>query len=210
MEPTPFFQSALRQLAPPPVASALNKLLKLEEMDAVIGQIRAQSAPATFPRELLRGLKVSVRVREWDLARIPAQGPLLVTANHPFGMIEGAAILDVLQEKAPGAVVILMGIFPRNDAMSVMPLINKINDNLSKFADGKKIRYLNINDKLADGSGRLFDGMMNSADKLHPSIKGYQVWADALKPIFIELLGPPSPEDHAPPPTGDPRVQVQR
>jgi lysophospholipase L1-like esterase len=71
------------------------------------------------------------------------------------------------------------------------------------LADGKKIRYLNINDKLADGEGRLIEGMMN-ADKLHPAIKGYQVWADALKPIFYELLGPPAKEDHAPPPTGDP------
>jgi hypothetical protein len=49
----------------------------------------------------------------------------------------------------------------------------------------------------------LVDGMMN-ADKLHPAIPGYQVWADALKPLFTELLGPPGKEDHAPPPTGDP------
>ena len=100
-----------------------------------------------------------------------------------------------------------MGIFPRNDNMAVMPLINKINDNLAKFADGKKIRYLNINDKLADKDGRLFDGMMNPNDKLHPTIKGYQVWADALKPIFLELLGPPAKEDHAPPPTGNPGIR---
>jgi hypothetical protein len=46
--------------------------------------------------------------------------------------------------------------------------------------------------------------MMNAADKLHPTLKGYQVWADALKPIFTELLGPPAKEDHAPAPTGDP------
>jgi lysophospholipase L1-like esterase len=73
----------------------------------------------------------------------------------------------------------------------VMPAIEKINSNLSKLADGKKIRYLNINAKLADSSGKLFDGMMNP-DKLHPTLKDYQVWADALKPIFTELLGPPA------------------
>jgi hypothetical protein len=49
--------------------------------------------------------------------------------------------------------------------------------------------------------------MMNAADKLHPTVKGYQVWADALKPIFSELLGPPGSEDHAPPPTGDPSAR---
>lgn len=85
----------------------------------------------------------------------------------------------------------------------MLPIINRVNENLSKLADGKEIRYLNINDRLADGEGRLFDGMMN-ADKLHPAVKGYQVWADALKPMLYELLGPPAKEDHAPPPTGDP------
>jgi hypothetical protein len=44
-------------------------------------------------------------------------------------------------------------------------------------------------------------------DKLHPALKGYQVWADALKPLFEELLGPPAKEDHAPPPTGDPSAR---
>jgi lysophospholipase L1-like esterase len=82
-------------------------------------------------------------------------------------------------------------------------LINRINDNLAMLADGKKTRFLNINDKLADSGGKLFEGMMNP-DKLHPTVKAYQIWADALKPIFQELLGPPAQQDHAPPPTGDP------
>ncbi len=87
-----------------------------------------------------------------------------------------------------------------------MPAIDRINANLAKMADGRKIRYLNINDKLADGSGRLHEGMMAN-DKLHPTLNGYQVWADALKPVFTELLGPPAKEDHAPPPTGDPSAK---
>ena len=101
------------------------------------------------------------------------------------------AVLRVMQAKAPGAVIILTGIFPRNDTMPVMPAIDKINRNLAKLADGERIRYLNINGKLADADGSLFDGMMNARDKLHPTVKCYQVWADALKPIFTELLGPP-------------------
>jgi lysophospholipase L1-like esterase len=117
------------------------------------------------------------------------------------------AVLRVMQTKAPDAAIIVTGIFPRNDSMAVMPTISKINSNLARLADGKKIRYLDINDKLADRDGRLFDGMMNARDKLHPTIKGYQVWADALKPIFTELLGPPGKEDFAPPPTGDPSAK---
>jgi lysophospholipase L1-like esterase len=119
------------------------------------------------------------------------------------------AVIKIMRAKAPDATIILTAIFPRNDNMAVLPMINRINENLSKLADGKKIRYLNINDRLADSNGRLFEGMMN-ADKLHPSIQGYQVWADELKPIFHELLGSPAKEDHAPPPTGDPSALYRK
>ena len=117
------------------------------------------------------------------------------------------AILRVIEEKAPRAAIILTAIFPRNDSMAAMPVIQRINGNLSKLADGKKIRYLDVNDKLADADGKLLEGMMNAGDKLHPTLKGYQVWADALKPVFTELLGPPAKEDHAPEPTGDPSAK---
>lgn len=112
------------------------------------------------------------------------------------------AIVKVCQEKAPNAVIILTGLFPRNDNMAVIPEINKINENLAKMADGKKIRYINVNDKLADADGKLYPGM--TIDRLHPTPKGYQIWADALKPIFTEILGPPAKTDHAPPPSADP------
>ena len=102
-----------------------------------------------------------------------------------------------------------MGIFPRNDNMALMPVIDRINTNLSKFADGRQVRYLNINDKLAGPDGRLLDGMMNANDKLHPNVKGYQVWADALQPVLTELLGPRAAVDHAPPPTGDPSAAAK-
>jgi len=112
------------------------------------------------------------------------------------------AIVDTMRARAPRATIIVTGIFPRNDNIAVMPIINRINANLAALADGRQTRYLNVNDKLADTTGKLFDGM--SRDGLHPSLKGYQVWADALKPLLTELLGPPAKEDHAPPPTGDP------
>jgi lysophospholipase L1-like esterase len=118
------------------------------------------------------------------------------------------AILDVMQQKAPNATIVLMGITPRNGRdgnTQVVPAINKINDRIATFADGRRIRYLNINDKLADADGKLFEGM--TVDGLHLGVKGYQVWADALKPILTELLGPPAAADHAQPPTGNPAAQ---
>jgi lysophospholipase L1-like esterase len=134
---------------------------------------------------------------------VPPEGDDAKVADITKGL---KAVLDVLRAKAPDATIIATAIFPRNDNIAVMPAIDKINRNLSKLADGRKIRYLNINARLADRDGKLFDGMMNP-DKLHPAIPGYQVWADALKPLFTELLGVPGKQDHAPPPTGDPSAK---
>jgi lysophospholipase L1-like esterase len=136
--------------------------------------------------------------------RVPAEGIDAAAADIASGIRE---VVRAMQSKAPDATVILMGIFPRNDNMAVMPVIDSVNARLAALADGRKIRYLNINDKLAGPDGRLFESIMDANDKLHPTVKGYQVWADALKPIFTELLGPPAREDLAPPPTGDPSAR---
>jgi lysophospholipase L1-like esterase len=116
------------------------------------------------------------------------------------------ALVDACRRRAPEATIILTAIFPRNDNIAVMPEIDRINVELSRFADGNTIRYINVNDRLADRDGKLYDGMMG--DKLHPTVKGYQVWADALKPLLTELLGPPAATDRAPPPTGDPSART--
>ena len=115
------------------------------------------------------------------------------------------AIVAACRRKAPSAAIVLTAIFPRNDNTAVMPEIDQINRNLAKLADGRSVRYLDVNGQLADESGRLRDGMMH--DGLHPTVQGYQVWADGLKPILTELLGPPAATDHAPPPTGDPSAR---
>ena len=119
------------------------------------------------------------------------------------------ALVDICRRKAPNASIILTGIFPRNDngAIAVVPEINRINAELARVADGKSVRYLDVNDRLADKDGRVFAGMLG--DGLHPTLKGYQVWADALKPLLTELLGPPAATDQAPPPTGDPSARRQ-
>src|SRR5688572_32100555 len=50
------------------------------------------------------------------------------------------AIVEAMRKKAPQATIVLMGIFPRNDNIAVMPIIDRINSNLSALADGSRIR----------------------------------------------------------------------
>jgi lysophospholipase L1-like esterase len=113
------------------------------------------------------------------------------------------AILAVCREKAPSATIVLTAILPRGDNRAVLRDIYRINANLARLDDGDRVRFLNINDQLADSQGRLLPGVMYY-DRLHLSLKGYQIWADALKPILTGVLGAPAATDHAPPPTGDP------
>ena len=113
-----------------------------------------------------------------------------------------SAIVEACRKKAPAATIVLTAIFPRNDNPAVMPTIDRINLSLAKMADGKSVRFLNVNSQLADATGVLYEGMM--VDGLHPSLKGYGVWFAGLKPILLELLGPPAATDHAPAATGDP------
>lgn len=112
------------------------------------------------------------------------------------------ALIDLCRRKVPDATVIVTAIFPRNDNIAVVPEIARINTRLAALADGTRIRFLDVNGRLADPQGKLFEGV--SVDGLHLTVKGYQIWADALKPLFTELLGPPAAVDLAPPPTGDP------
>jgi lysophospholipase L1-like esterase len=132
-------------------------------------------------------------------ARLAASGEEAKAGEIVGGL---KAILEACRKRAPDAVVILMGITPRNDNPRAKAVIDKVNEGLERMADGKKVRYLNVNEKLADKDGKLLDGM--SPDRLHLSVKGYQVWADALKPVLKDILGPPAKDDSAPPPTGDP------
>jgi lysophospholipase L1-like esterase len=117
------------------------------------------------------------------------------------------AILEVCRRKAPGATIVLTALLPRSDHKVLVPEIDRINANLARLADGTRVRYLNVNDRLAGADGALLEGM--SQDGLHLTVKGYQVWADGLKPILTELLGPPASTDQAPPPTGDPSARAR-
>jgi lysophospholipase L1-like esterase len=116
------------------------------------------------------------------------------------------AIVDACRKRAPRATIVLTAIFPRNDNPAVMPTIDRINARLAGLADGRTVRFLDVNPRLADAHGVLFEGMMG--DGLHPSLKGYAVWAAGLEPVLTELLGPRAATDHAPPPTGDPSAAV--
>lgn len=141
-----------------------------------------------------------------NVGGMPRQG--IDTALVQYVAAGMRAVLDLMRKQAPDATILLMGITPRIDSAggaSVMPTIDAINARYEAFADGRAIRYVNINRELAREDGTPRDGV--TVDGLHLSVAGYQVWANALTPLLRELLGPPAAADHAPPPTGDPQAR---
>jgi hypothetical protein len=87
--------------------------------------------------------------------------------------------------------------------------IDEVNRQIAKFSDGKIIRFVDIKHKFADENGRFFEGMVNPG-KLHPTIKAFQIWADALQPIFDKILGPRAATDLALLLTGEPSAESKK
>jgi putative hemolysin len=55
---------------------------------------------------LLEEMRIDLRVDAADMARVPASGPVVVVANHPFGMLDGAALAVLLMRVRPDVKVI--------------------------------------------------------------------------------------------------------
>jgi len=72
----------------------LEPLLAFRAISARYTRFCQQQAtqPGTFFDHALGALEAGVNIREEDLARIPAQGPVVLVANHPFGAIDGIAL----------------------------------------------------------------------------------------------------------------------
>src|SRR5579864_1193629 len=63
---------------------------------------RVQQSPDGFRLEtLLSEMRIKFRVDSADAARIPATGPVVVVANHPFGVLDGAILAVLLTSVRP-------------------------------------------------------------------------------------------------------------
>ena len=98
----------------------------------------------------------------------------------------GAVVME-LQKDFPNAKILLLGIFPRSTAKDpVRTTLAEINNTISKLHDGKTIFYLDIGAKFLDADGNIPKDVMS--DALHPTTKGYEIWAEAVKEPLANLL----------------------
>lgn len=79
----------------------LERLLGLQRLHQIYQIVQRLPESIPFSSRVLRVMKVKTLVSDTSLARIPEKGPLVIIANHPFGAIEGLALLDTLRSKRP-------------------------------------------------------------------------------------------------------------
>jgi lysophospholipase L1-like esterase len=97
-------------------------------------------------------------------------------------------ILRVIAKKQPNARTILTAIFPRGATPSDPNRMRNdvVNKELSKFADGRKAIWCDFTDRFLDAEGRLSRELFY--DLLHPTSRGYEVWASAIVPLVETVL----------------------
>ncbi len=109
--------------------------------------------------------------------------------NTPGEVAEAMGIIvKRLREKLPGTKLLLLGIFPRgftaDDALRAANA--KANAEFSKLADGKFVHYLDIGQEFLEKDGTISPEIM--PDGVHPTARGYELWAQAIEAKVAELL----------------------
>jgi putative hemolysin len=73
----------------PWLAKPLENLLCFPRLNALYQHVSHTTTPQDFLNASLHLLNIQIEVTPEDKTRIPVTGPLVVVANHPFGVIEG-------------------------------------------------------------------------------------------------------------------------
>ena len=99
----------------------------------------------------------------------------------------GAVVLE-LRKDFPDAKILLLAVFPRSRAADpVRGVIAEINDKIARLHDGEHVFYLDIGPKFLAEDGSIPRDIMS--DGLHPTTKGYEIWAEAVKEPLERMVG---------------------
>jgi lysophospholipase L1-like esterase len=109
--------------------------------------------------------------------------------NSADQIAEGIKILVAEYEKrCPHAHIILMGIFPRGEKPTDGGRLKvaAVNSQIKALDDGQRVTFIDIGAQLIEPDGMISRDMM--PDFVHPTAKGYQIWADAIQPVINKYV----------------------
>lgn len=109
---------------------------------------------------------------------------------HAEDTVKGIkAVVAAIQAKAPNAKILLVSnwhFFDKGDG-GTRKRVDTINTALKAFADGQKVRLLEISETLLTPDREL-DLECYAGDKLHLSAKGYRIWGEAMDAMLADML----------------------
>ncbi len=93
-----------------------------------------------------------------------------------------ARAVNSLRRVAPDAKIVLFAVFPRGRTAAdpFRAQISETNRLIAPLADGKNVFFEDINAQLLSPDGSISSAVM--ADYLHPTARGYEIWARAIMP----------------------------
>ncbi len=99
------------------------------------------------------------------------------------------AICNTLRGLLPETKILLLAVFPRGKTATAWQrgVNTEANALIAELDDGEWIHYLDIGDSFLEHDGVLSESVM--PDALHPEVRGYQIWAEAMEPTLARLLG---------------------
>lgn len=112
-----------------------------------------------------------------------------VPLNTPDEIAAGiAAICDEIHQRSPASRILLLGIFPRGEKPDAnRATIDAVNQRLATLEGrGGVVTYLDIGDRFLAVDRSIGKDIMY--DFLHPTAKGYEVWAAAMETTLTRLL----------------------
>ncbi|GMQ74958.1 MAG: GNAT family N-acetyltransferase [Gammaproteobacteria bacterium] len=81
------------------LGAALDRIFCLRQLDEFYQRVPQSQDAAEFVRHTLDELDVSPEVSPVELEYIPESGPIVITANHPFGGIEGLLLASIILQR---------------------------------------------------------------------------------------------------------------
>lgn len=94
------------------------------------------------------------------------------------------------EKRCPHAHIILMGILPRGEKSTDggRRKVAGVNSLIKSLDDGHRITFIDISAQMIEPDGTISREMM--PDFVHPTAKGYQIWADAIQATINKFVGP--------------------
>jgi len=83
-----------------PLLALLSSVTKLTKLNDLYDRIRANKG-AAFIEAFFQELQITIQLNEEELQFIPEMGGCVIVCNHPFGAIDGLALIQQIEKRRP-------------------------------------------------------------------------------------------------------------